>query len=33
MNFMTRGEYPTASKLKKVMEERTGFSGSQFSIL
>jgi hypothetical protein len=31
MNFMTRGN-PTASKLRKIMEEKIGFSGSVFNI-
>jgi hypothetical protein len=31
--FYDKGEYPAASKLRKIMEEKTGFSGSQSSIL
>jgi hypothetical protein len=31
--FYDKGEYPTASKLRKIMEEKIGFSGSQSSIL
>jgi hypothetical protein len=31
--FYDKGKYPTASKLKKIMEEKIGFSGSQSSIL
>jgi hypothetical protein len=31
--FYDKGEYPTASKLRKIMEEKMGFSGSQSSIL
>jgi hypothetical protein len=31
--FYGKGEYPTAAKLRKIMEEKTGFSGSQSSVL
>jgi transposase len=31
--FYDKGEYPTASKLRKIMEEKIGFSESQSSIL
>jgi hypothetical protein len=31
--FYDRGEYSTASKLRKIMEKKTGFSGSQSSVL
>jgi hypothetical protein len=31
--FYDNGEYPTASKLRKIMEEKIRFSGSQSSIL
>jgi hypothetical protein len=31
--FYDKGEYPTASKLRKIMEEKIGFSGSQSSML
>jgi hypothetical protein len=31
--FYDKGEYPTASKLRKITEEKIGFSGSQSSIL
>jgi hypothetical protein len=31
--FYDKGEYPTASKLRKIMEEKIRFSGSQSSIL
>jgi hypothetical protein len=31
--FYDKGEYPTASKLRKIMEEKIGFSVSQCSIL
>jgi transposase len=31
--FYDKGEYPTASKLRNIMEEKIGFSGSQSSVL
>jgi hypothetical protein len=31
--FYDKGEYPTATKLRNVMEEKVGFSGSWSSIL
>lgn len=31
--FYDRGEYPTSSKIRKIMEEKTGYVGSQTSIL
>jgi hypothetical protein len=31
--FFDEGEYPTASKLRKIVEEKIGFSGSWSSVL
>jgi transposase len=31
--FYYKGEYPIASKLRKIMEEKIGLSGSQSSML
>jgi hypothetical protein len=28
-DFYDKGEYPTAAKLGKIMEQKTGFSGSR----